>query len=471
MSILQIGVLAALALVAGRLPKGRQLSMLAISVFAIFWLQPSEPFISLGFWFPLATLGIAVLGWALTSTPAARGLRQNWPAGAILVGVPFLLDLARYLPFPQVLVKSTPPVAMVAAALVALAAAAVLLARWQRASGVWRVVALIVVVATFVLLKSPALMGFVVSLAARAPAPGRSGPVAPLAWLGFSYVAFRLMHTLRDRQSGRLPDLALSEYVNYVIFFPAFTAGPIDRAERFVQELRTPLPLNDADWIDAGTRFFVGLFKKFVVADLLGVISISDQLAPLVKAPGWLWFFLYAYALRIYFDFSGYTDVAIGMGRLLGIRLPENFAAPYLKSNLTQFWNSWHMTLTQWFRSYVFNPLTRRMRASARPAPVWLVVLVGQLTTMLLIGLWHGIAWNFAAWGLWHGFGLFIHNRWTDFTRNRMPAWTESRWGRMATRGLGVFLTFNFVALGWLFFVLSSLSLSWQTMLRLFGST
>lgn len=469
MTILQIAVLAAIALIAGRLPKGRQLAMLAISAVAIFWLQPAQPFVSLGFWFPVATLGAAGLSWAITSTPEVRGFRNNWRALAILVAVPLLLDLGRYLRFENILVREAPSVPLVVAALLALAAAGALLARWQGASGVWRVVALLMIIATFVLLKSPALVRLAESFVPRSSLQGASTNATPLSWLGFSYIAFRLLHTIRDRQSGRLPPLSLSEYMNYAIFFPAFTAGPIDRAERFVRELRSPLTLNDEDWIDAGSRFFVGLFKKFVIADLLGVISISDQLAPLVPSPGWLWFFLYAYALRIYFDFSGYTDVAIGMGRLLGIRLPENFAAPYLKSNLTQFWNSWHMTLTQWFRSYVFNPLTRRMRSAERPAPVWVVILVGQLGTMLLIGLWHGITWNFAAWGLWHGVGLFIHNRWADLARDRMPAWTQARWGHVLVSSLGVFLTFNFVALGWLFFVLSSPSLSWQTVLRLFG--
>src|SRR5512141_411437 len=105
------------------------------------------------------------------------------------------------------------------------------------------------------------------------------------------------------------------------------------------------------------------------------------------------------------------------MGRLLGIRLPENFAAPYLKPNITQFWNSWHMTLTQWFRSYVFNPLTRAMRSSKEPLPTILILLVAQISTMALIGLWHGITLGFVFWGLWHGLGLFIQNRWSDFIK------------------------------------------------------
>ncbi len=213
----------------------------------------------------------------------------------------------------------------------------------------------------------------------------------------------------------------------------------------------------------------IGLFKKFVLADLLAVISINDVLVAQVKTAGWLWLFLYAYAFRIYFDFSGYTDVAIGMGRLMGIRLPENFAAPYLKPNVTKFWNSWHMTLTQWFRSYFFNPLARSMRASNSPLPAWLIMMVIQVSTMILIGLWHGVTWGFVAWGLWHGIGLFIHNRWSFFIGGRMPVWTQTHGIQVAMNLLGVFLTFNYVALGWLFFNLSAPVIAWQAMQKLFG--
>ncbi len=278
------------------------------------------------------------------------------------------------------------------------------------------------------------------------------------------------MHTLLDRRSGRLPALTLTEFASYVLFFPAFTAGPIDRAERFVGELRSPLPMPGDAWMQAGGRILVGLFKKFVIADTLAVISISEALAPHIRTWGWLWLFLYAYAFRLFLDFSGYTDIAIGMGRLMGVQLPENFTAPYLKPNLTLFWNSWHITLTQWFRSYFFNPLVRVLRTSTRWLPAWLVILTAQLGTMLLIGLWHGIAWNFAAWGLWHGIGLFLHNRWVALTVNRMPPWVQSGPGERVLRAAGVLLTFNFVALGWLFFNFSSPLGAWHTLLRLFGA-
>ncbi len=468
MTILQISILAIVALVLGRLPRGRQLALLVVSTFVVFWLQPIEPFVGLVFWLPVVTLTITVLAWALTSTPKARGWKQNWPAIAILVGVVLLMDLNRYFRLTQVFMSSTPQLTLTLILLIIIAAATLLLALWQRSHRILQVIAFVAIILIFIFLKMPQLTNLALNYFSTVHGQNPKTADIAFSWLGFSYLAFRLMHTIRDRQSGRLPAVTLAEYVNYAIFFPAFTAGPIDRLDRFVKELRTPLPMGDEDWIDAGTRLFVGLFKKFVVADLLAVISISDVLVPQVKGVGWMWLFLYAYSFQIYFDFSGYTDVAIGLGRLLGFRLPENFAGPYLKPNLTQFWNSWHMTLTQWFRSYFFNPLTRALRSGKRLS-IWIIIFITQISTMILIGLWHGATLNFVFWGAWHGMGLFIHNRWSEFIRNRLPAWTQSPRGQMVMNALGVFVTFNYVTLGWLFFTLSTPAIAWQAMLKLFG--
>jgi alginate O-acetyltransferase complex protein AlgI len=466
-TVFQIAVLAILAAIAGRITKGRQLVLLAISVIVIFWLQQAEPFPALRFWLPLATVGLTTLTWALTATADVRGWRENWAAAAVLASTVLGVAGLRYLPLNWLHVLSTPSLVATILAVVALAAATALLIYWQKAAAQLRVAAIIGIIAALVVLKSPVFMQALMETLAHERAANLAGETAVIAWLGYSYLAFRLLHTIRDRQSGRLPPLSLSEYVNYAIFFPAFTSGPIDRAERFVPELRCPLPLGSEDWIYAVRRLMLGLFKKFVIADLLAVIAISNALVSRVQFRGMLWLFLYAYAFRIYFDFSGYTDIAIGMGRLMGIQLPENFNSPYLKPNLTQFWNAWHITLTQWFRAYVFNPMTRSLRR--RELPVWLIILITQITTMVLIGLWHGITWGFAAWGLWHGTGLFIHNRWTEISRNRMPAWTQAGWGPHVMKATGVFLTFNYVALGWLFFTLPEPRVAWLAMRRLFG--
>jgi alginate O-acetyltransferase complex protein AlgI len=468
LTILQIFILAAAALIAGRAGRARPLSLLAVSAFTVFWLQPQEPFVSLVFWLPFMTLAVTSLAWALTATPEVRGWSQNWPAFAILFAVPILFDLNRYFKLEAVFMSSTPVIPLALAAGLLVGAAAGLFARWGRLQPALRGLALAVIILIFVILKTPQLSALVIQTAASLHGQNVQGAGPGLSWLGFSYLAFRILHTLRDRQTGVLPQVGLAEYVNYVIFFPAFTAGPIDRLERFVKELRAPLPLDDAGWIEAGTRLFVGLFKKFVLSGLLGVISMRDLWVTQVHGAGWMWLFLYAYSFQIYFDFSGYTDVAIGLGRLAGIRLPENFAAPYLKPNLTQFWNAWHITLTQWFRAYFFNPLTRALRR-ADQLPVAVMVFLTQLGTMLLIGLWHGITPNFALWGAWHGLGLFIHNRWSDFVRPRLPAWTQGPRARMALNALGIFLTFHYVTIGWLFFTLSSPALAWLAIRKLLG--
>jgi D-alanyl-lipoteichoic acid acyltransferase DltB (MBOAT superfamily) len=327
----------------------------------------------------------------------------------------------------------------------------------------------LLLLAMFVILKSEPLAS-----SASAFLRSRAGQSIELAspldvrWLGFSYLAFRLLHTLRERLAGRLPSLALREFVTYIVFFPALTAGPIDRAERFAQDLRTPAA---PALVEAGGRIVFGIFKKFVLADSLALIALGPGVARQIasSSPFWLWILLYAYAFRLYLDFGGYTDVAIGLGQLFGVRLPENFSRPYLRPNLTAFWNSWHMTLAGWFRGYVFNPLTRALRSAPRPLPAGLIILIGQMTTMVLIGLWHGITWNFAIWGAWHGLGLFIHNRWTDLLRRRgvrLPP--DGPLPRVAGVA-GALLTFHYVTLGWAWFALPSLSLSSGVLLGLIG--
>ncbi len=121
------------------------------------------------------------------------------------------------------------------------------------------------------------------------------------------------------------------------------------------------------------------------------------------------WLLLYMYGLRLYFDFSGYIDIAIGVGILLGIRLPESFSRPYLRTNIAAFWRSWHITLANWVRFYLFAPLSRTLLR--RRWPPLLVVFIAQIVSMLIIGLWHGFTWSFAIWGLWHGLGLLYSLR------------------------------------------------------------
>lgn len=284
---------------------------------------------------------------------------------------------------------------------------------------------------------------------------------------------------IRDRQADRLPASSLTHFAAYALFFPAAAAGPIDRCQHFFSELnQAQSNQSEPGWRgkaaqDLGPGLFrvlIGAVKKFVIADSLALIALNTQNAVEIQKSGWAWAVLAAFSLRIYFDFSGYTDIALGTARLIGIRLPENFDHPYTRLNLTAFWNSWHITLAQWFRGYVFNPLTRSLRTRPHPLPMWLILLCGQLVTMSLIGLWHGISWNFLFWGLWHGGGLFVQNRWSEWLHSRTEPGERNSPAYVALKGLSWLATFTYVSLGWVWFVLPSTAASWNYMLKLFGA-
>lgn len=455
-----------------RTRKLRNSILLFFSTGVIFWLQPALPIRGLDFWLPVATLALVALGWILTSKPEERNRRATLITAMLVIGMVLVIALTRFLGITGIITPSRPPQTL-DVLLVLLVVGAILFLSYKFLKGrtaLPYLVGIIVLLVIFAALKLPVLTGWLSGVLRLWSGQSRElASALDLRWLGFSYIAFRLIHTLRDRQNGRLPAMMLDEYIIYMLFFPAISAGPIDRSERFIKDLRQPFIPSAEVLGGASKRLVIGLLKKFVAADLLAMIALNAANATQINSTGWAWIIVYAYAFQIFFDFSGYTDIAISMGLLMGIKLPENFNAPYLKPNLTQFWNNWHMTLTQWFRAYFFNPLTRSLRSGNKPAPVWIVILITQLTTMTLIGLWHGITLNFVLWGLWHGLGIFIQNRWSDWTKP-LSACIQQRpvLNKVVTIFTTLF-TFQFVALGWVWFALPSMDLSLQVFSRLLG--
>lgn len=432
----------------GRLP-----FLFGASVLVVYWLQPSLPVRGLDYWLPTLTLTITVLCWAAVTPREERGWKANTPALLGLAGTVLLVALTNLMNLPAgLLTLAAPPLVQSAIGLGIVSILVVISMRNTKPVVGWLLALLI---ALFLLLKTPALAA-VISIGLRSLAGQNTAGASAVdfRWLGFSYLAFRLIHTLRDRQSGRLPSASLAEYLVYAIFFPAFSSGPIDRLERFLKDLRSPAPLDAAEMGEALRRLILGLFKKFAVADTLAILALNPQIAGQIAHPGWLWVLLYAYTLQIYFDFSGYTDIALGTARLLGFHLPENFNHPYGRTNLTLFWNNWHMSLTQWVRAYFFNPVTRWLRVKQPSLPPLTVMFIGQLGTMLLIGLWHGVTWNFIIWGLWHGIGLFLQNRWSEWAKHSPLGQIESVWGKRLVSFGGWLLTFHYVAFGWVWFCL-----------------
>ena len=473
MSLLNILILIAAALALRLLFPGklRRWALLVSSVVAIFWLQPSLPIRQMDFWFPTATLGLVMASWALTAEKDQLKAKQNWLAAALALGTVLLLGLMRFVSLQGILTASRPPqLSSVLIALGIILLLSILLVRFLKPTRPTLTVGVLLILVIFILLKNPALASLssigLRSLTGQDPALALP---TDLGWLGFSYVAFRLIHTLIDRMNGRLKEMDLDEVLIYTIFFPAFMAGPLDRLQRFRKDLNDPQPLGADELQTGGKRLATGLFRKFILADSLALVAISAANVTQVDAAGWLWLMLAAYSFQLYFDFAGYSDIAIGMGRLLGFTLPENFNHPYRQPNLTQFWNNWHMTLTQWIRGYFFNPITRALRKNKKlPAP--LVIFITQISTMLVMGLWHGITPNFIIWGLWHGLGLFIHNRWSSFASPKVAKWVENRPAlEKVFYFSGVAFNFVFVSLGWIWFALPTTSLALQTFGKLFG--
>ena len=470
--------------------KWREWALLAASIAVLYWLQPFNPIRFSGYILPTITIGLVVLGWWATQNQPPGGSvnklkKEDATTLLVIAGLVLAISFLRFLPQDlRPIVNRPPNPVWVVAGLAVLAGIF-----WRIETRDWRLGSInlqspvsslqftvFLILALFVILKTEILATAVAHFwRALTQQDTTIASAADLTWLGFSYVAFRLLHTLRDRQTGQLPALTLREYATYVLFFPAIIAGPIDRAERFVTDLRA-LPqmarLDAARFADGLTRIGSGLFKKFIIADSLALgMSLDGVDVTLVQSPGHLWLLLYGYAFRLFFDFSGYTDIAIGLGLLFGVRLPENFKRPYRQTSLTAFWQSWHITLSDWARFYVFTPLSRiLLRRKPRPSPI-LIVLSAQLATMVTIGLWHGVSVNFLIWGLWHGLGLFIHKQWSDRTRKWYRGLGEKRVQKWGWTAVSWFLTFHYVVVGWIWFVLPDPTLAAQTIAKLFGGS
>lgn len=473
MTLIQILVFICIGLIIGKWSgfRWRTWLMLGSSVLAIFWLQPGMPVRNLDFWFPVATLALVIFVWAVTRRDSLREVsRQDLLSALLIFTLVILIGLSRYFEPLCCLTATRPPPIMQIVMAATLTAGAVVVLIWLGRKQIWLSNLFVIgIILLFIILKTePLAAQLSVYLRSVMQQNVMLASALDIRWLGFSYVSFRLIHILRDRVAGRLPDVSLGEMVTFVIFFPAFTAGPIDRVQRFTPELRNNYQSSATDILQSGERIVWGILKKFVIADSLALFALNTQNAVQINSTIWMWIVLYAYTLLIFFDFSGYTDIAIGLGTLMGTRLPENFNRPYLQKNLTQFWNSWHMTLAQWFRAYYFNPVTRALR-SKKQIPVQLIILFGQLSTMILIGLWHGITWNFAIWGAWHGIGLFAHNRWSEYMRARSSTAEISQRRARLIEISGILLTFNFVAIGWVWFSLPSPELSTRVIGILFG--
>ena len=273
---------------------------------------------------------------------------------------------------------------------------------------------------------------------------GLSPPVLTIVLpVGISFFTFHAISYVIDIGRGQLRPLRLDELALYMSFFPHLVAGPIVRASELAPQLRTR---SDPRRIPSGEAFRLiafGLFKKVVVSSYVATELVDPVFgAPAAHGPLDLLVGVYAYAIQIYADFSGYTDIAIGCALLLGIRFPQNFDAPYRSLSLQEFWRRWHMTLSRWLRDYLYIPLGGNRRGVRR-------TYINLGLTMVIGGLWHGAATTFLVWGAIHGGFLalerYVKERWHEQVPEPVLPWPVAN-------VLQWVLTFHVVCLAWIFF-------------------
>ena len=284
--------------------------------------------------------------------------------------------------------------------------------------------------------------------------------------LGISFITFQKIAFLVDVQAGRVKSFSFREYCTFVLFFPQLIAGPIVHYREMMPQFAVATCRVDKENFAVGlTLLFFGLFKKVVLADNIAplVTPIYSHAASGDKISLFLaWMAAVGFTLQIYFDFSGYTDMALGLARFFGIRLPPNFDSPLRASNIIDFWLRWHMTLTRFLTAYIYNPLvlwlTRRRIAKGKPGFSGRNLTIGAfvtllmfptLTTMFIAGLWHGAGYGFVIWGVINGVYLTINHAWRAAAARLWP--NRSRYDRIM-KPAGLVLTFVSVTTAMVFF-------------------
>ncbi len=269
--------------------------------------------------------------------------------------------------------------------------------------------------------------------------------------VGISFYTFENLSYTIDVYHGKIePEKKFLNYLLFLSFFPKLVMGPIVRASDFIPQLKRPYVVTNRDFTDGFQLIIIGLFKKVIISDYITsnyVNYIFDT--PSLHTGVECLLAVYGYAIVIYCDFSGYSDVAIGIAKWLGITIPANFNSPYKSTSITDFWRRWHISLSSWLKDYLYIPLGGSRHGTLR-------TYTNLFITMLLGGLWHGASWNFILWGGLHGGALALHKGWSNIRKQSAGN------GRGWTRIVSIIFTFHVVCFGWIFFRASSIDLAFQ---------
>ena len=273
--------------------------------------------------------------------------------------------------------------------------------------------------------------------------------------LGISFYTFSAISYLVDVKRGKTEAKDLLSVALYLAYFPKITSGPIQKSKDFFDQIGKKRPVG---WpaFSAGIQIFMfGLFKKIVLADRLSVFVNQVYETPSVFSSATVFLATIAYSLQIYFDFSGYSDMAIGVSKILGIDLPRNFNLPYIAHNVTELWKRWHITLSSWLQEYLYISLGGNRKGTVR-------TYINLVLTMLIGGLWHGASWPYVFWGLLHGLALAVHKAWMKITGSAQKQHS------VISNCLSIAVTFLFTNFVWVFFRAESVQQAFKIIQRIF---
>ncbi len=283
---------------------------------------------------------------------------------------------------------------------------------------------------------------------------GHFNPVNIILPVGISFYTFQVLSYTIDIYRGQLkPSDSILDFGFYICFFPHLVAGPIVRAVNFLPQIHEDIHITKEDVGQALFLILTGLIKKAVISDYISVNFVDRVFDnPMLYSGYENLMAVYGYAMQIYCDFSGYSDMAIGIALLLGFRLGINFDLPYQSASVTEFWRRWHISLSSWLRDYLYIPLGGNRKGKVRQ-------YTNLMTTMLIGGLWHGASWNFIFWGFLHGLALAFEKFKDTFIKIPKNAFTHT---------LGVIFTFHFVCLCWIYFRAKTFTIAGQVISQIF---
>ena len=277
--------------------------------------------------------------------------------------------------------------------------------------------------------------------------------------IGISFHSFMMISFIVDSYFGKVEKIDIFEMLSYSIFFPTILSGPVCKSRNIIPQFKKHRILNNDCFKDSLSRFTIGVFKKVVIADRLSVYV--DAVFSTPKAYSWITLIIasVAYSLQLYFDFSGYSDMAIAVANSIGIRIDENFLFPYISKNPTEFWKRWHISLSSWLQEYLYIPLGGNRKGKYR-------TYLNLIITMVLGGMWHGANWTYVLWGFIHGIALVLHKMFVKITssvcRLRNNKFTEIE------EIIFIIINYVFVSLCWIIFRSDSIDTAFTIFKRIF---